>query len=105
MIASEKEAKLIYDNAGSSGRLIFSNSDLELVKLKLEPKAVLLPHRVAFAAVFHVVSGSGTFIYEGKEFSVGAGDSFSVKKDSERGFSNFSQQALEILVIKPKVER
>lgn len=97
IIEFENAKKVPFD---LDGRIMYSNSPLELIQLTLKPKEVLALHANPFDVVFYLVKGKGTLTIETESQTIQGNATIFVEKGKQRGWKNPSEEDLVLLVIK-----
>ncbi len=84
--------------------MLFSFPDHEVIRLHLNPGAVLEKHRNDWRLIFVVLAGEGELEVEDKLFRLSAEQSIAVKAGLDRSWRNTGKERLELLAIKSKAE-
>jgi len=82
------------------GKIMFDNSNVEIIHLTLKPFEKLDMHTNSADAVFYILSGKGILFYDNDKIEVLENSCFGIKKDIERGWENTNNSELKILVVK-----
>lgn len=82
------------------GKIMFSDTDNELIHLTLKPGEVLDIHTNPFDVIFFVLEGTGIITVEDEQKELSLNSCFKVKTDVMRGWRNESDSILRILVVK-----
>ncbi len=82
------------------GKIMFSNSNVELINLTLPKNELLDLHTNPVDAVFYVLSGKGTLLFENEKIVVEKNSCFEIKKGTRRGWENTGNVELKLLVVK-----
>ena len=84
--------------------MLFSFPDHEVIRLHLNPGAMIEKHRNDWRIIFHVLAGEGELEVEDKCFYLSAQKSIAVKAGLDRSWKNTGKEVMELLVIKSKAE-
>ena len=82
------------------GRVMFSESGIELIHLKLSPGEALEMHKNPFDVVFYILKGEGVLECEGIIETYKPFVSIGVKSTEMRAWRNESNSDFEVLVVK-----
>lgn len=96
------ESHIVFDEQGSTGRLVADAEKADFVHLSLGINATIEKHELETPVTFYVISGCGTLYIDNDEIIVSTGDVVEVKADASRGWKNDGDAVLEVLAVKHK---
>jgi len=96
------EARIVYDEKGSIGKLVADAEKADFVQLSLGINAEIETHKLDQAVTFYVISGCGTLFVDDSEIIVSTSDVIEVKSGAQRGWKNDGDTVLEVLAVKHK---
>ncbi len=103
MVYKVKDGVQVYAQGGCTGTRLYEAEGNEYVHLSIEPGGGIPEHSLPLAVSFCVLKGRGTCRVSGSEVLVGDNEMVECPPNEPRGWSNDSDEVLEILVIKRAV--
>ena len=82
------------------GRILFSQENVEIIHLTLQPGEEIDIHKNPVDVLFWVLNGVATLTVEEKEFVFGKNNLIEVGSKENRGWKNKGNEIFEILVVK-----
>ncbi|MCF8296220.1 MAG: cupin domain-containing protein [Saprospiraceae bacterium] len=82
------------------GKILFSQENIEIVHLTLQPAEEIDIHKNPVDVLFWVLNGTATLTIETEEHVFGVGNLIEVGCEENRGWKNTGDEKFEILVIK-----
>ncbi len=86
--------------AAINGRIMFSDSRIETILLKLKPGELLPLHTNPYDVLFAGISGEAVLTSQDSDYSIKPGETIYVSADEARGWENNSSRPCQIMVIK-----
>ncbi len=96
------ESHIVYDQDGSTGRLVADAEKADMVHLSLGIGAEIELHTLDQEVTFYLISGCGTLFVDATEIIVSTGDVVEVTANAQRGWKNDGDAILEVLAVKHK---
>ncbi len=96
------ESHVVYDQNGSTGRLVADAEKADMVHLSLGINAEIEPHSLDQEVTFYIISGCGTLFLDSTEIIISTGDVVEVSAQTQRSWKNDGDSLLEILAVKHK---
>ncbi len=82
------------------GKILFSQENIEIVHLTLQPNEKVDIHKNPFDVLFWVLNGIGTLTVEDEKFVFGTNNLIEIGKEENRGWENTGSKVLDMLVVK-----
>lgn len=79
---------------------LIQTKQLELIQIHLKPNETIGQHRNPIDVVFYVLKGEGELTVESVSYCMNKGDCIFVENAKLRGWVNWSDQELKLLIIK-----
>ena len=100
MIKNYKNAEIIYEAEGVTGRRLNEENGCEYVRLCIDIKKEIAPHVLPMPVTFYVLKGEAELIVDDNKMNVEKGDMIEVKAGCSRGWINTGNERLQLLAIK-----
>ena len=100
MIKNYKNAEIIYDTEGVTGRKLNEENGCEYVRLCIAVKKEVAPHVLPMPVTFFVLKGFAELTVDDDKMRLEKGDLIEVKAGSSRGWLNTGNEKLQLLAIK-----
>lgn len=94
------QAELVLEETGIRGWRLGLDGPRRLIRVHLEPGALLPPHPVPDRALFWVVGGFGELTVEGQVHEMAAGDAVLVEGLAHRGWKALGEEGLDLVVVR-----
>ena len=99
-IINPEEGTLVYEMDGAVGKKLLSKTDVEVVRIELDPCSSLPVHRTPVDVFFYIIEGSGEIEVGGESKTVEKGSVVESPKEIPHGLRNHSDGTLKVLVVK-----
>ncbi len=99
-IIRPEEGTQVYDMDGAVGKKLLSKTDVEVVRIKLDPGSSLPVHRTPVDVFFYIIEGCGEIEIGGESKTVEAGSVVESPKEIPHGLQNRSNGPFKVLVVK-----
>jgi quercetin dioxygenase-like cupin family protein len=83
---------------------LIQTRELELIQIHLKPNETISQHRNPQDVIFYVLEGEGELTIESNSYCMNKGDCIFVGNEKVRGWINWSDAELKLLIVKKRLE-
>ena len=99
-IVDIKDAKIIFNQNGVTGKQVLKQQNIEYVYLSFEPGCETAAHVQDILMTFYIANGNGSVIIEDETFKLSKGQLIEIPAGKNRQWKNLGNEALELFVVK-----
>ena len=100
MIIKNSPEKAPKVDASVDGRIMYSESRLEAILLRLAPGETMPAHKNPFDVLFIGIEGKASMVAEDRRLDISPGESIFITAEEKRGWQNTSDSPCRIMAVK-----